>query len=273
MKETFYVRHDYNSRNDEKILKLRRKYPNGSGYGVYWMLIEKLAESSEGRIRLADIEDIAFELHLESEWITDVIKSYDLFNFNDTFFWSNRLLSDLKTRQEKSKQAILANKIRWDKKANPIQTDTERSPDGIQGKEKKGKEKKEKDKKYTNPDGLKVELFNSFWKAYPKKVARQACEKKFYQVIEKLNTSIVPKILEAIEKQKLTDQWQKDGGKFIPHPATWLNQGRWEDETEVDIPKTDEHYAKEYEQVGYSRFKTLHGKDLADKLFQLTMKI
>jgi hypothetical protein len=25
-------------------------------------------------------------------------------------------------------------------------------------------------------------------------------------------------------------EWTKDGGQFIPHPATWLNQKRWEDE-------------------------------------------
>ena len=37
-------------------------------------------------------------------------------------------------------------------------------------------------------------------------------------------------MLEAIEKHKASSQWQKDGGQFIPHPATWLNQERWEDE-------------------------------------------
>ena len=34
----------------------------------------------------------------------------------------------------------------------------------------------------------------------------------------------------AIAKQKLSDQWTKEGGQFIPHPATWLNGKRWEDE-------------------------------------------
>jgi len=149
MKESFYLRHDYNSRNDEKILKLRRKYPNGAGYGIYWMIIEKLAESSEGRIKFKDIDDVAFELHLDSEWITDVIRGYNLFNFDDTYFWSNRLLCDLRTRGEKSKKAILANKVRWGKQANLIQMDTERSPDGIQidSKERKGEDIKEEERR------------------------------------------------------------------------------------------------------------------------------
>ncbi len=37
-------------------------------------------------------------------------------------------------------------------------------------------------------------------------------------------------LVTAIKAQKQGEQWAKDGGRFIPHPATWLNQARWEDE-------------------------------------------
>ena len=37
--------------------------------------------------------------------------------------------------------------------------------------------------------------------------------------------------MEALAKQKESDQWKSDSGKFIPNPATWINQRRWEDET------------------------------------------
>ena len=37
-------------------------------------------------------------------------------------------------------------------------------------------------------------------------------------------------MIQAVEKQKQSTQWQRDGGQYIPHPATWLNQERWEDE-------------------------------------------
>ena len=37
-------------------------------------------------------------------------------------------------------------------------------------------------------------------------------------------------MLAAIDEQKLLAQWLKDGGAFIPHPKTWLHQGRWQDE-------------------------------------------
>lgn len=74
--------------------------------------------------------------------------------------------------------------------------------------------------------------FRAFWKAYPRKIgkgaARVAWKKKG---CEKLNGEIVA----AIEKQKNSQQWTKDGGEYIPNPATWLNQERWDDE--VEAPK------------------------------------
>ena len=36
--------------------------------------------------------------------------------------------------------------------------------------------------------------------------------------------------MKAVEHQKTWDQWNRDGGQYIPNPSTWLNQHRWEDE-------------------------------------------
>lgn len=36
----------------------------------------------------------------------------------------------------------------------------------------------------------------------------------------------------ALERQKRSRDWTKEGGQFVPYPATWLNQRRWEDEDE-----------------------------------------
>ena len=38
------------------------------------------------------------------------------------------------------------------------------------------------------------------------------------------------KIMDALNAIKDSAQWRRDGGKFIPYPATWLNGGRWEDD-------------------------------------------
>lgn len=44
-------------------------------------------------------------------------------------------------------------------------------------------------------------------------------------------------LLQALEAQKQTGQWQSDGGRFIPYASTWLNQKRWED----DLPAQPEN--------------------------------
>ena len=41
----------------------------------------------------------------------------------------------------------------------------------------------------------------------------------------------LPDILADIDRKAASDSWQKDGGQFIPNPATYLNQRRWEDGT------------------------------------------
>jgi hypothetical protein len=39
----------------------------------------------------------------------------------------------------------------------------------------------------------------------------------------------VEAMIAAISRAKTSDQWAKDGGQFIPHPATWLRDRGWED--------------------------------------------
>lgn len=73
-------------------------------------------------------------------------------------------------------------------------------------------------------------LFDRFWGAYPRKVSKADARKAF----AKLNpdTELVEDMLRALDWQKRLPEWTKDGGQFIPYPATWLNARRWEDEPE-----------------------------------------
>lgn len=79
---------------------------------------------------------------------------------------------------------------------------------------------------------MSVADFETFWLTYPKHKNKQNAQKKFL----KLDNALLPQIISAIEKQKMTDQWNKDKGQFIPYPDTWINGKRWEDE--VEQPKT-----------------------------------
>ena len=74
--------------------------------------------------------------------------------------------------------------------------------------------------------------FTEFWKAYPNKTGKGAAEKSWQKQQPDLAT-----VLAALAWQTKQDAWTKDQGKFIPHPSTYLNQRRWEDEQPATKPK------------------------------------
>lgn len=71
-------------------------------------------------------------------------------------------------------------------------------------------------------------LFERFWVVYPRKSAKADAEKAFAKL--GVDEAMLVVLLEAIAKQSAWPEWREDGGKFIPHPATWLNGKRWLDE-------------------------------------------
>lgn len=116
---------------------------------------------------------------------------------------------------------------RWDTNVydgkNRIPTDTKHTKD-------KDKDK-DKDNTPCSPPRGAGELFDLFWAEYPKNrrtgKARCAAWFKTHQPDEQTVQAMVA----AIRYLKTTEQWTRDGGQFIPMPATFLNQRRWEDDT------------------------------------------
>lgn len=83
-------------------------------------------------------------------------------------------------------------------------------------------------KSLTRPDKEISPAFNDFWAVYPKRVAR----KDAWKAWEKLDPSpaLVETIMAALAWQTRQADWLRDGGKFVPYPATWLRAERWDDE-------------------------------------------
>lgn len=98
--------------------------------------------------------------------------------------------------------------------------------------------KGEKKKKTSPPD----DLFETFWQAYPRHTAKDKAQTSW----KKVNPSLLPQILKAIAEQKQSSQWQRDGGQYIPHAATWLNQKRWEDELQGQQADEDDSPYSQY---------------------------
>ncbi len=80
-----------------------------------------------------------------------------------------------------------------------------------------------------------------FLEAYPRKTGKKAALRAWRAARDRPGPA---DLLAALERQKQSAQWRRDGGRYIPNPATWLNQGRWDDEPE--IPAAREQTLDEY---------------------------
>ena len=98
------------------------------------------------------------------------------------------------------------------------------------------KKSTEKRNKSENKKTMQKNQFDTFWEAYPRKVGKQRAK----QVFLKLEQDKFAAIMKALQDQKDTTQWQRNGGQFIPHPTTWINQGRWEDDPEAYNHETED---------------------------------
>lgn len=78
-------------------------------------------------------------------------------------------------------------------------------------------------------------LFDEFWKFYPKRVGKAAAEKAFAK--QKPDRELLDTMIDAIGQQAAGEAWQREGGRFIPHAATWLNAARWQDEVAPAQPQ------------------------------------
>ena len=138
----------------------------------------------------------------------------DFFELTKDGFIHKRCDLEIKTYNEKSIKASNSAKIRWEN-ANVMQTHSEPNANH--------KPITINHKPLTNIKPLSD--FDMFWIAYPKKVGKEAARKAWAKANPDLST-----VLNALEWQKVSPQWFKNNGLYIPNPSTWLNQHRWEDE-------------------------------------------
>lgn len=110
-------------------------------------------------------------------------------------------------------------------------------------------ETKENKRKQKEQDEQLMARFERFWSAYPRHVNKQAALKAFKKINP--DDAVMEIILREIERQSKSAQWTKDGGQFIPHPATWLNGSRWEDELPAES-STKTVAAQQYGQRDYN---------------------
>lgn len=110
-------------------------------------------------------------------------------------------------------------------------SETTRQPTGrdLRPEDKVSKDKVSKDNTYV------IIGFDEFWSAYPRKTAKKVAMRSWAKISP--SDELRSRIMTAVAQHTKSEQWMKDEGRYIPHPATWLNNERWEDELKIGKPK------------------------------------
>ncbi len=72
------------------------------------------------------------------------------------------------------------------------------------------------------------QLFDEFWEQYPKRRSKGRAEKTWQKICP--DDVLFAEIMHGLALAKASNDWGKNGGQFIPYPATWLHAKGWEDE-------------------------------------------
>lgn len=216
----FYQHHIGDYRRDTSHLSLLE-------HGIYRQLLdlyyitEKPLDANALRLISARTQD-------EKDATQQILNEF--FTLKDGLYYHNRCDAEINRFKSKSDKAKASADARWNKNkdlenANASETQSERNANHKPltiNHEPLTKTNKNSDE------------FLEFWKKYPKKVGKdkalQAWNKKKPPLIE---------ILKALQWQCISDQWKKG---YIPNPATYLNDGRWQDEQFVNSREADRQW-------------------------------
>lgn len=96
--------------------------------------------------------------------------------------------------------------------------------------------RREENKRKTppTPKGGESDGFSEFWSAYPKKIGKVKALQAWNKI--RPDDAVRAQILAALAQQAKSEDWRREDGRFIPHPTSWLNARRWEDDLVLKMP-------------------------------------
>lgn len=216
--------------------------------GAYWQLICYQMQTSDGMLpgeinvlnRLAELDLNEHPLVLAKFPETDCGKRANA-----------RALEVWTDKATKSEKARIAVQSRYERSTNVVRTNNDRSTDEVRTKNERTtnvlrtqvqrarvseseseSQSESKTRDPQTPKGARSRLdlpdgFAEFWSAYPRKVKKPDALKAWRQVAASLPDG--RSVVKAVESWKGSESWTKDGGKFVPYPATWLRGECWND--------------------------------------------
>ena len=204
--------------SEEDLTFLTRSHPNKTKKAIKLLIEKNLATEEDGYFFPHDWEAWQFDSDNSTERVKkhrEKIKKREdgrSGNSNETF----QMYQEERSMQQKGNVSETSPETETD-------TDTEKEPPIVpHPKITPTPRKKDPGQRYA-PE------FEIFWKFYPRKVGKEAAYKAWGKLKPPLEAC-----LSTLDWQTKSRNWLKDDGEYIPHPSTWLNQMRWEDEKIID---------------------------------------
>lgn len=225
MKKNRFFSHDTNAHIHYNFLKMRSKEGN-LYYGLYWILIEVLAETDDYRLPLEDctweiLSKIMYEdVHTIKVFIEKCIHEYDLLEIEDNEFFSRSLIERMNIITKKNDRMKELANLRWEKERN----------------KKVELEEKKLMKKESNKDVNDV--VERIWKLYPRKEGKASSVKKIKSLLNKYSEK---EICTWIDRYKLKIETEAIDMKYVKTGKTFFNTGY------VDF--LDENYQEEKQSI------------------------
>lgn len=198
-------------------------------HGAYMLLLFSYWQTGKPlRIdRLATVARIPNE-----RWPSVAETLSEFFHVTETHWVQFRVEADLEavnskvvTASNAGKASARAKALKKQQELNDRSTDV---ADPLQRKPNHTDTDTDTDKNTKSSSPAADDLFPKFWTLYPNKKGKAAAEKAWKKL--KVTDDLFTLIAQGLAKQCASQAWLKDSGQFIPHPATWLNGKRWEDE-------------------------------------------
>ena len=242
MHDDGWFRHDRAARRDPKILLMRAKY-GPAGYGIYWMIVETLRETEEYKFPKKHLPALCLDFGYQEVdvFIEDCINTFELFNEDDEYIWSESLLrrmgkyEDLRVkRAESGKKGGLAKAERSKSVASAKQTPTDKIR-----LDKNRLDKIREEKKSVSVQVFDSDLEKSAWKAFEHGYANIMPDRdKQLDAILKLTklagdrgdpAIIIPAMMAKLKELKDGDEkfWKKQ--PFLPSTLVSLWARIWEE--------------------------------------------
>ncbi|MCY9807068.1 DUF4373 domain-containing protein [Lentilactobacillus senioris] len=237
-----YFPHDSNARNSMELIKVRAKY-KAEGYGVFWMLLERLRDE-DNYMSIRDYNAIAFDLRVDASLVKSIVEDFGLFVFTDDgkYFYSEGFNKRMSIKDEKKRRRSEAGKKgatnRWKNEENsnamamPSNEDSNAmaTPPKNDGKESKVNETKPNNKKNSASDDGTTSFesdFDEIWEEYPNKKGKKAAFNHYRAWRKKSVKHTNEYLFERLRLYKLDLEAKKDWLRPM-NGSTWFN-GRFDD--------------------------------------------